>query len=51
MGTLVAGLNGIAGNPNWPIHHNDQAGHAIVDGIPEGQPIGEYGSVTGEVRR
>jgi len=50
-GVLVAGLNGIANNTVWPIHHNDQGAFAIVDGVPEGSQIGAYGRVVGEVPR
>ena len=48
---FLVGLNGIGNSPPWPIHSSDQAGIAIVQGLPERQPIGAYGSVEGEVRR
>lgn len=48
---FLIGLNGIANNPPWPIHSSDQAAVAVVQGLPEGQQIGPYGSVQGEVRR
>jgi hypothetical protein len=48
---FVIGLNGIGNNPPWPIHSSDQAAYAVVQGLPEGQQIGPYGSLPGEVRR
>ena len=48
---FLIGLNGIGGTPPWPIHSSDQAGIAVVQGLPERQPIGAYGSVQGEIRR
>jgi hypothetical protein len=48
---FLAGWNGIAGGASWPIHSSDQAAFAVVQGLPESQPIGPYGSVQGEVRR
>ncbi len=48
---FLIGLNGIGNNPPWPIHSSDQAAIAVVQGLPEGQQIGAYGSLPGEVRR
>ncbi len=48
---FLAGLNGISSPVNWPVHSSDQAAFAVVQGLTEGQQIGPYGSVQGEVRR
>jgi hypothetical protein len=48
---FLIGWNGIAGSAPWPVHSSDQAGFAIVQGLAEGEQIGAYGSVEGEVRR
>jgi uncharacterized protein YjdB len=48
---FVIGLNGIGGSVPWPIHSSDQAAFAVVQGLSEGQQIGPYGSVQGEMRR
>jgi hypothetical protein len=50
-GIFLIGLNGIGNSPAWPIHSSDQGGIAIVQGLPERQPIGAYGSVAGETPR
>jgi hypothetical protein len=50
----VFGIEGVGHNaPDWspPMDMMYMAGIAIVDGLPERQPIGAYGSVAGEVRR
>ncbi len=51
MDAFLIGLNGIGNSPSWPIHSSDQAAFAVVQGLPEGQQIGPYGNVQGEVRR
>ena len=36
--------------PTWPMEMMYMAGVAVVDGLPEGTPVGPYGRVLGEVR-